>query len=210
MRIIKNSAVAIAMATLVTACGGGQPVQQSATTPTQVAPSPTVALDCEWPDAPGNAAPGWICDEPVEGLEISATGTARQSAAGINFMKNQAAAAARVQIAQMLSTHVQNLTRNYMEVTGATADTETVDAVATSVSNLVTDQMVSGASIYRTRTSPNGMMYVLVGMDPATVEAASRTVLQSSMNNDEALWQQFRAEQGYEQLAAEIARMGDR
>ena len=46
--------------------------------------------DCVFPDAPGTAAPGWVCDEPVEGVEVSAVGSADKSGAGHDFMKQMA------------------------------------------------------------------------------------------------------------------------
>ncbi len=38
--------------------------------------------DCTYPDSPQTAAPGWVCDEPVEGLAVSAVGSANKSAIG--------------------------------------------------------------------------------------------------------------------------------
>ena len=35
---------------------------------------PDFEYDCVFPDAPEYAAPGWVCDEPIEGFEIAAVG----------------------------------------------------------------------------------------------------------------------------------------
>ena len=70
-----------ALMLLLTACGGG--VKQA-------------VHSCVFPDAPTTEAPGWICDEPVDGITVSAVGTAAKSAAGHSFMKNMAATDARV------------------------------------------------------------------------------------------------------------------
>ncbi len=162
--------------------------------------------DCVFPDAPGTAAPGWVCDEPVEGVEVSAVGSAQKSGAGHSFMKQMAATDARVQLAQRMKVQVKNMIKQYVETTGA-ADTETVDKVMTSVTKQITNESLVGTKIFKTRTSPTGSLYVLLGMDPASVEEATEKALKTSMKNERALWQQFKAQKGQDELAAEISRM---
>jgi len=181
----------IAMSALIAGCGAKKKEE---------------VADCVFPDAPGTAAPGWICDEPVPGVEVSAVGSATKSGAGHDFMKSMAATSARVQLAQNMKVQVQNMVKQYVETTGA-ADTETVDKVLTSVSKQITNETLIGTKIYKTRTSPTGALYVLVGMDPASVEQAAKNALKTSMNNERALWQQFKAKKGQDELAAEIAKM---
>ncbi len=183
---------AIAMALLVVSCGSDDVKQD--------------APDCVFPDAPTAAAPGWVCDEPVPGVEVSAVGVAEKSAAGHSFMKNMAATDARVQLAQSMKVHVQNMVKQYAETTGA-ADTETVDKVNTSVTKQITDETLIGTKIFKTRTSPNGALYVLLGLDASMAATATENALKTSMGNDSALWQQFKAEKGQDELAAAIANM---
>lgn len=183
----------IAMAFFLTACSGSDDVKHA-------------APDCVFPDATGAIAPGWICDEPVEGIEVSAVGVAEKSAAGHSFMKNMAATDARVQLAQAMKVHVQNMVKQYAETTGA-ADSETVDKVNTSVTKQITDETLVGTKVYKTRTSPNGALYVLLGMDPSTAAQATQDALTTSMGNDRALWQQFKAQKAQDELAASIANM---
>lgn len=180
------SVSAVTMALLLTACGSGD------TKP----PVP----DCVFPDTPGTSAPGWVCDEPVPGVEVSAVGVAEKSAAGHSFMKNMAATDARVQLAQSMKVHVQNMVKQYAETTGA-ADSETVDKVNTSVTKQITDESLVGTKIFKTRTSPNGALYVLLGMDASVAAAATENALKTSMNNDKAQWQQFKAQKGQDELA---------
>ena len=164
-----------------------------------------VALECAFPDAPSVPAPGWVCDNPVEGVEVSAVDSAEITpGAGISFAKNMAATAARVQMAQALKVHVSNLVKQYLEVTGTVSDS-TVDKVDTSVTNQVTDQTLVGTKRYKSIVSPNKVVYVLIGMDPTSAAQATQEVVRSSMNNDKALWQQFKAQKGQDELAAAIA-----
>lgn len=183
---------AVALAALLTACGGEE-VKQA-------------APDCVFPDAPDTPAPGWICDEPVEGVEVSAVGVAEKSAAGHSFMKNMASTDARVQLAQRMKVQVQNMVKQYAETTGA-ASTETVDKVNTSVTKQITDQSLVGTKVFKTRVSPNGALYVLLGMDAKATASATQEALKTSMNNDQALWQQFKAKKGQDELAEAIANM---
>jgi len=164
------------------------------------------AADCVFPDAPNTDAPGWVCDQPVEGVEVSAVGVAEKTAAGHSFMKNMAATDARVQLAQSMKVHVQNMVKQYAETTGA-ADTETVDKVNTSVTKQITDESLVGTKIFKTRTSPNGALYVLLGMDATMAAQATENALKTSMGNDKALWQQFKAQKAQDELAADIANM---
>jgi hypothetical protein len=44
-------------------------------------------------------------------------------------------------------------------------------------------------------------------MDPTAAATATENALRTSMNNDRALWQQFKAQKGQEELAEAIAKM---
>ena len=178
--------------------GGSTPVKSEV--PLAAAP------ECVFPDSPRDAAPLWICDAPVEGVAVSAVGMHEKSAAGAQFQKDQAAASARVTLAQQMRVKVNNMIKQYVETTGA-GSSETVDKVNTSVSKLITSETISGSRIFRTVTSPKGGMYVLVGLDPTVTKQTAENVLKTSMNNDRALWQQFKAKKSQDELAEEIAKM---
>ncbi len=166
----------------------------------------TEITECVFPDAPDEEAPFWVCDQPVDGLAVHAVGVAEKSAAGYSFMKNMAATDARVQLAQRMQVHVNNMVKQYAETTGA-ADTETVDKVNTSVTKQITEQSLLGTKIYKIANSPNGDLYVLLGMDENATAEATQKALRTSMRNDAALWQQFKAQQAQDELAASIADM---
>ncbi len=191
--LLKSSIAVLATTLLLAACGKSTPPQSD-------------AADCVFPDAPDVAAPAWICDAPVEGVELSAVGFHQKSKAGNSFMKQMASTDARVQLAAIFKTQVQNMIKQYAETTGA-ADSETVDRVNTSVSKVITNETLIGSRIFRTRTSPTGGIYVLIGLDTANVQTAAKESIQTSMNNDQALWQQFKAKKAQDELAADIAKM---
>lgn len=168
--------------------------------PAKVAP----IAECTFPNS-DKPAPLWVCDAPVEGMAVGAVGSAAKSDAGIGFMKQMATTDARVHLAQSMKVQVQNMIKQYVETTGA-ASKETVDRVNTSVTKQITDQSLTGTKVFRSITGPDGTMYVLVGLDEASTQKLTEAAVKTSMGNDQAAWQQFRAQKGQDELAAEIAK----
>lgn len=160
--------------------------------------------ECVFPGS-DKEAPGWVCDQPVEGLPVAAVGSAAKSDAGLDFMKQMAATSARVQLAQNMKVQVQNMIKQYAETTGA-GNKETVDRVNTSVTKQITDQTMQGTKILKSRVGPDGTLYVLVGLDTAAAQQLTEAAIKISMGNDQAAWQQFRAQKGQDELAADIAK----
>lgn len=183
---------AAAAATMLVACSSNQPVQQAP------------VASCVFADGSGQAAPEWVCGAPVNGIDLSAVGYADKSGAGPNFMKQMAATAARVELAQTMKVEVQNMIKQFAETTGA-GDSETVDRVNTSVTKQITKETLVGSKIFRQMPTPTGGMVVLVGLDAETVNKVSEQALKTSMKNERALWQKFQAEKSFDELASEIA-----
>lgn len=173
------------------------------TNPPKEAPKAKVA-DCVF-GGTSEAAPDWICDAPVDGVEVSAVGIAEPTQAGEAFQKQMAATDARVQLAQRMKVQVANMIKQYAETTGAGKD-ETVDKVNTSVTKQITNETLVGTKIYKSRVASTGKMYVLVGLDAASVEKLTEAAVKTSMNNDRALWQKFQAGKAQDEMAAEIAK----
>lgn len=163
-----------------------------------------VVAECVFPGT-STAAPLWVCDAPVEGMSVGAVGSAAKSDAGVSFMKQMAATDARVQLAQNMKVQVQNMIKQYAETTGA-GSAETVDRVNTSVTKQITDQTLQGTKVFRSITAPDGTMFVLVGLDEAAAQKLTESAVKTSMNNDRAAWQQFKAQKGQDELAADIAK----
>jgi hypothetical protein len=60
--------------------------------------------------------------------------------------------------------------------------------------------------MFKSLQGPDGTMYVLVGLDAASVQKLTETAVKTSMNNDRALWQKFQAGKAQDELAADIAK----
>lgn len=168
------------------------------------ASAPAKVAECVFPGS-DKPAPLWVCDAPVEGLAVSAVGAASKSEAGQGFMKQMATTDARVQLAQQVRVQVANMIKQYAETTGA-GSKETVDRVNTSVTKQITDQSLAGSKVFKSITGPDGTLYVLVGIDEAQTQKLTEAAVKTSMNNDQAAWQQFKAQKGHDELAAEIAK----
>ncbi|MAR02164.1 MAG: hypothetical protein CMI00_16705 [Oceanospirillaceae bacterium] len=180
-----------ALATLLAACSSNNTKDEVA--------------ECIFADGSNQPAPAWVCGAPVDDVDLAAVGYADKSAAGANFMKQMAATAARVELAQVMQVEVQNMIKQYAETTG-TADSETVDQVNSSTTKQITNQSLVGSRIYRQMQTPSGGMVVLVGLDADTVNQLAEQALKTSMNNERALWQKFQAEKSFDELADEIAK----
>ena len=173
------------------------------------ASKPDSVADCTFPDTPDLGAPDWICDAPVDGVAVSAVGSFRATKAGTQFQKTQATAAARNQLAAQMKVHVKRLVKNYVETTGV-GDDETVDAVSSDVSKQITNETLHGTKVFKTRVNPkSGVMYVLVGMDPANAAANAQEALKTSYNNQKAMWQKFMAKKAHAELDAEIDKIAN-
>lgn len=188
-----RSLLVASTATLLVACGTAQPVQQP-------------VASCVFADGSNQPAPEWVCGAPVADVDLSAVGYADKSGAGANFMKQMAATAARVELAQTMKVEVQNMIKQYSETTGA-GDSETVDQVNTSVTKQITKETLVGSRIFRQMPTPTGGIVVLVGLSPETVNQLAENALKTSMQNERALWQKFQAGKAQDELAAEIANM---
>ena len=180
--------------TFLVACGSNQP-----------APQQPVA-SCVFADGSNQPAPEWVCGAPVNGIDLSAVGYADKSGAGANFMKQMAATAARVELAQTMKVEVQNMIKQYSETTG-TGDSEVVDTGNTSVTKQITKVSLVGSRIFRQMPTPTGGIVVLVGLAPDIVANIAEQSLKTSMKNERALWQKFQAGKAQDELAADIANM---
>lgn len=189
--VLLMSVVALGLA----ACGGA---------PTKDAPK-KVAADCTFPSSPNDAAPDWVCTGSAEGVEVSAVGSEKIVSGETDFAQTMAIASARAKLASQMKVQVAGMVKKYLETTGS-GDAATVDKVNTSVTKQITNETLVGSRMFKSRTSPDGTVYVLVGLDEKSVQKAAETAVKTSMGNDQALWQQFKASKAQDEMAADIAK----
>lgn len=167
--------------------------------------SAEVVQDCVFADGSNQPAPQWVCGAPVKDVALSAVGYADKSAAGPNYMRQMAATAGRVELAQVLSLQLQNMVKQYVETTG-NGDAQSIDRVNSVVTKQITDQTLVGSKVIRQMPTPTGGMVVLVGLDPKQTETISEDILRTSMKNNAAIYQKLEAKKSFDELAADIAK----
>lgn len=147
-------------------------------------------------------APSWVLNPQIEG-GLAATGSAKKSAAGMQFTRDAAMANARSEISRMIEVKVNTMMKDFTQVTGV-GDAETVDKVTSSVSKQISSQSLQGSQQKDIWMSPCGELYVFVVLNPAKVAELTKQQVASSFKNDAALWQQFQAKKAQDELDAAI------
>ena len=151
----------------------------------------------------GDVAPDWVCNSGanMEG-GLFAVGSAPKSPLGINFQRNEAISHARDELARQMKVKVKNMIKTYMSSTGI-GDNQTAERVATQVSKQLTSQVLHGSKLLKTWMGSDGTMYVLVGMKQS-IRGNVKNAVTTTLHNDQALWQEFKAKKAQEELDAAI------
>jgi len=165
-----------------------------------------VAIDCAHKDTPDKPAPAWVCERVHKGMQASAVGFSEKLAGGPSLTEEIAATNARVKLAKEIGVQVSAMVKTYIQNTGAGKD-QTVDRNYESVKKEVTSERLVGAKVIKVTSSPKGGVYVLMGMNAESVKNAAKAAVSSSMNNNKALYQQFRAKKGHDELVNEIVKL---
>jgi len=153
----------------------------------------------------GVLAPDWLCNPTMEG-GLAAVGSAPKNPLGRGFQQTEAMADARDALARQLGTKVKNMFKKFARTTGI-GESQSVEKVATSVSKQITSQNIDGARQVGRWVAPDGTLYLRVVLDPASIETVkedAKATIKTSLKNDEALYQQFVAKKGFEELDSEL------
>ena len=162
------------------------------------------SLECNFPDAPAQEAPKWVCEEKFSGLEIQAMGLSDNKLAGISHQRQLAILEAQATLATQLKNKIEASVARYTATKGTGTDAK---AASTSElkQSLNISQEVVGAEIYQSVISQNGAYYVLVGLEKDDMQHYVEKVVEKSVESDEGLWQRVLPNVGKEQLAKDIA-----
>ena len=111
----------------------------------------------------GTSAPSWICNGgEVKGM-ITGIGSAKPSPLGFSFQRTEAIAAARDNIAREISIKVKNVFKRFEESSGVGKNTLN-ERVIQNVSKQLSYETLRNSKLLKLWKSPNGTIYVLVGM----------------------------------------------
>lgn len=203
MKLINWTLTAVAFG-LLTGCGStGKEETSTAASNQQIEKS-----WCTFDDGK-TEAPEFFCTGEIAGFAVTGRGSSPKSAAGMNYMVQQAALAARVELAQNMRTQVSNMVKNYLGTTGV-GDQETIDKAASSTSKSITDESLMGTRIVRRIVGPQGEVYVWVAVDEKNLVASAQNAIRTSMANEQAAWQKFQATKSHEEMAKEITELRER
>lgn len=150
----------------------------------------------------GVAAPKWTCVPMVEGF-YAGVGITNKSAAGMGHMRKIALANGRSDLAQQISSQVKDKIEIYTGTTG-NGNAETVDQVTTAVSKQLANVKLQDSKGIDTWNAPSGALYMLVTVPSSSVNKHIQDGVRTSLNSDNASWQQFKAKEALEALEKEF------
>src|SRR5450631_1993942 len=110
-------------------------------------------------------APTWVCNAHSDGSMVTAVGMSAKSGAGIPFMEQMAAADARAHLAKDLRGAAQNKIKGSKN----SANKDTVYRDSTLIIQITNDSL-QGTKIMKSTYSPDGTLYVLVGLDKTSAK----------------------------------------
>ncbi|MGO3346749.1 MAG: hypothetical protein ACTIM4_16415 [Marinomonas sp.] len=157
--------------------------------------TPSTFADCAYPDSPSDSAPSWICSEPVEGLELQGVGYSRKMASGSGMMRDVAITEGRSRLASEFSTDVSS--RLARVTTESVINNENISSdVAERVQKSLATMTLQKAHVYRTQFSPEGNLYVLVGLNKEDYKTNMDAIAKAAIGEDSPeLYQKFLADE---------------
>ncbi len=144
--------------------------------------------------------PDWAMERPV--VEGFVYGVGQATMQNPSLAKTVAAQRAREEVAAAMNIKVETLVKDFMQESGVGERAEAL-GFAQSVSKGVTDATLNGAMIKETYLGRDGTYFVLVEY---SLDDARQAALDSA-RQEEALWNEFKADQGFEALEREISRL---
>jgi hypothetical protein len=183
-RLTLSAIIASALITLI-GCGGKQP---------QTAAEGKCSID-------GEDAPQWVCIPYFNDQTIAGIGTAQRNTANdYGFQRSQAEAEGRNAIALSVQTNVRAALDSWQRSTGVGSNA-VFEQNKENVSRQTAFQSVKGSKTANIWQHPaNGTLFILMAAPLDQTENAMITSLQ----NENALWQQFQSQKAQEQLKEEF------
>lgn len=187
IKTLSSIALAGLIAASISGCGGAAPA------------APEADFRCKQENT---LAPKWTCVPMVEGA-YAGVGIAKKSAAGMGMMRRIAVANGRSDLVQQIKSQIKDKMETFTRSTG-NGDQETVDQVATAVSKQVAKMDLQGSKAVDSWQAPSGSLYLLVTVPEAAVNGEVKNAVKSSLNNENAMWQQFQSKKAMDGLEAEF------
>lgn len=139
--------------------------------------------ECNYPDSPNEEAPGWVCSQQVESIEIQSVGYSKKLASGPGMMTDVAVTEARSRLAGEFSTQVNSRLSRLTEdstIDGVNTNRDVTERVQKTLATMT----ITNSRVYRTQVSPAGNMYVLVGLTKEGYDQNIDALLNTSLDGD--------------------------
>lgn len=146
--------------------------------------------------------PNWVL-QPDYANGIAAVGQAKIGAAGLAFAKQEAMAIARGELARIIEVQVDDMFKSYVNSVGI-AGQDGIEKVSTSISKQVASVSLSGSEQKDLWISKDNEIFVLVGISYENLKKESLNAVKTTLANDEALWQEFKAQKAQQELEAAV------
>ncbi|UCH62950.1 MAG: LPP20 family lipoprotein [Fidelibacterota bacterium] len=144
--------------------------------------------------------PEWSLERPIAEGIIYGVGQAKKQ--NPSLAKTVAAQRARDEIAAAVKIKVESLVKDFMQESGVGEQAGALEFTQ-AVSKGVTDATLNGAMIKETYIAKDGTYFVLVEY---SLDEARQAAVESA-RQEEALWNEFKAEQGFEDLERELSKL---
>ena len=159
---------------------------------------PTVSGTTESRDS--RDMPEWSLNRPVTEGIIYGVGQAKKQ--NPSLAKTVAAQRAREEIASAIKVKVESLVKDFMQESGIGNNAKAMEFTQ-SVSKGVTAASLTGALIKEAFLAKDGTYFVLMEY---SLDNARRAAIESA-RQEEAAWNEIRADRGFEALEAELAKL---
>lgn len=148
-----------------------------------------------------NTLPQWYQEPTALGDKYAAAGSAKSNnGKDIELQKIEAAAVARAELARQMQLRVKDMYKRATQELGIGED-QTIDHAVQYATKQVADVTLERSLQKKLfLDSETGVLYTLYTLDPAIVDQKLKNTLQTSLKNDEALWQKFQSTQVWKEL----------
>tara|TARA_Y100001935_G_scaffold254655_1_gene264413 strand:+ start:287 stop:901 length:615 start_codon:yes stop_codon:yes gene_type:complete len=147
--------------------------------------------------------PDWYLNPPkYEGLFVGVGDALRPQ---MSLSKKVATNRARVEISEAVATEVKSVLKDYMQASGIGSEASALEFTE-SVSKSLSNKVLNGSTIEKTEIK-DGRVFVMVTYDINEVRTIAKETARNAAKKEEALYNEFKARQGFESLDKEFDEM---
>ncbi len=148
--------------------------------------------------------PDWYINPTYED-GLASVGSAKIGVGGLSFARQEAMADARAQLAQSIEVKVNTMFKSYVNTVGLGGE-DGLEKVATSVSKQVASQTLKGSRQEQLDRVGDELL-ILVVIPNESLREETKKAVNTTLGNDQALWQEFKAEKAQQELDFAIENM---